>query len=230
MPASLIVNADDLGQSEGINRGILTAHAQGIVTSASVMVRWPAAVEGCRGARDAGLGLGLHIDLGEWSYDEGTWRPLYEVVDLDDEAAVRDELYRQVDRYLELVGRPPGHLDSHQHVHHRATVQPAVQELASALGVPVRGFDAAIAHRGGFYGQTGEGEPLPDAVSVDSLVAIIDELPDGLSELGCHPGLEVTIETMYRTERAVEVATLCDERVRAAIDSHGIRLCSFEDL
>ena len=39
----LIVNADDFGQSAGINRGIIEAHEHGIVTSTSLMVRWPAA-------------------------------------------------------------------------------------------------------------------------------------------------------------------------------------------
>ena len=33
----LIVNADDFGQSPGINRGIIEAHERGIVTSASLM-------------------------------------------------------------------------------------------------------------------------------------------------------------------------------------------------
>lgn len=41
----LIVNADDFGQSPGVNRGIIEAHEHGIVTSASLMVRWPAATE-----------------------------------------------------------------------------------------------------------------------------------------------------------------------------------------
>src|SRR4051794_16830036 len=41
----VIVNADDFGQSRGINRGIILAHEQGIVTSASLMVRWAAAAE-----------------------------------------------------------------------------------------------------------------------------------------------------------------------------------------
>jgi len=35
----LIVNADDFGQSPGVNRGIIQAHEHGIVTSASLMVR-----------------------------------------------------------------------------------------------------------------------------------------------------------------------------------------------
>ena len=37
----LIVNADDFGLSPGVNAGVIEAHERGIVTSASLMVRWP---------------------------------------------------------------------------------------------------------------------------------------------------------------------------------------------
>jgi predicted glycoside hydrolase/deacetylase ChbG (UPF0249 family) len=47
----LIVNADDFGQSHGVNRGVIEAFENGIVTSASLMVRWPAAVEAAAYAR-----------------------------------------------------------------------------------------------------------------------------------------------------------------------------------
>jgi len=48
----LIVNADDFGQSTGINRGIIEAHERGVVTSASLMVRWPAAIDAAQYARE----------------------------------------------------------------------------------------------------------------------------------------------------------------------------------
>lgn len=41
----LVVNADDFGLSPGVNRGVIEAHEAGIVTSASLMVRWPGAAE-----------------------------------------------------------------------------------------------------------------------------------------------------------------------------------------
>jgi predicted glycoside hydrolase/deacetylase ChbG (UPF0249 family) len=47
-PRLLVVNADDFGRSRGVNAGVIAAHERGIVTSASLMVRWPAA----RGAAD----------------------------------------------------------------------------------------------------------------------------------------------------------------------------------
>src|SRR5437764_14850027 len=75
----LIVNADDFGRSPATNDGIIRGHEHGIVTSASLMVRWPAAVEAARYARrHPGLSLGLHVDLGEWAYLDGQWVLVYE--------------------------------------------------------------------------------------------------------------------------------------------------------
>ncbi len=51
---ALIVNADDFGQSFGVNRGIMEAHQRGIVISASPMVRWPA-------AREAAARMGIEL-------------------------------------------------------------------------------------------------------------------------------------------------------------------------
>src|SRR5437870_11469633 len=114
----LIVNADDFGQSPGVNRGIIEAHEHGIVTSTSLMVRWPAAAEAVEYVRKRpGFSLGLHIDLGEWVYRDENWTPLYQVVPLDDVAAVKEEISRQLAAFRNLAGRDPTHIDSHQHVH-----------------------------------------------------------------------------------------------------------------
>src|SRR5712692_6069973 len=70
----LIVNADDFGQSPGVNRGIVEAHDRGIVTSASLMVRWPAAAQAAVYSRKhPELGLGIHFDFGEWACRRGSW-------------------------------------------------------------------------------------------------------------------------------------------------------------
>ena len=61
---ALIVNADDLGWSEGVNRGIAEAHRNGIVTSASLLANGAAfrsAVELAR--REPRLAVGVHLNL-----------------------------------------------------------------------------------------------------------------------------------------------------------------------
>jgi predicted glycoside hydrolase/deacetylase ChbG (UPF0249 family) len=224
----LIVNADDFGQSPGVNRGIMEAHERGIVTSVSLMVRWPAAVEASAYARRLpGLSTGLHVDLGEWTCHQGTWRSLYHVVQVNDPVAVKNEIERQLLRFRELMGRDPTHLDSHQHQHRREPAASIMGALAKDLGVPLRDRDGRVRDTGVFYGQTADGQPWPQAITTSALIQILETLPLGLTALLCHPGYAEDLETMYRHERAREVAVLCDPRVRQTIERMQIRLASF---
>ena len=227
----LIVNADDFGQSPGINRGVARAYQDGIVTSATLMVRWPAAEEAAAYACEhPDLSVGLHLDLGEWEYVAGGWHARYEVVDTTDPSAVGTEVRRQLDAFRRLVGRDPTHLDSHQHVHRQEPVRSSLREAGEMLGVPVRDVAGGVQYRGDFYGQDGRGWPVPDAITVDALIRFLVGLPAGATELGCHPGEREELASTYDLERAVEVETLCDPRVGEAIFELGIRLSSFAAL
>jgi predicted glycoside hydrolase/deacetylase ChbG (UPF0249 family) len=224
----LIVNADDFGQSPGINGGIIMAHEQGIVTSASLMVCWPAAEQAAAYARShPALSVGLHLDLGEWAYQQGEWVALYTRSSRNDASLLGAELKQQVDTFCHLVGRPPTHLDSHQHVHREEPVQSAALELAAVLGVPLRHFAVEVHYCGELYGQTPKGGPLPEAITVEHLAGLLAKLPPGTTELGCHPATEVDFVSMYREERAKELATLCDPRAALAVAAAGARLCSY---
>jgi chitin disaccharide deacetylase len=226
----LIVNADDFGLSLGVNRGIITAYEQGIVTSASLMVRYPAAAEAAGYGREhPDLSLGLHVDLGEWTYRDGDWVPLYQVVSVQDSAEVADEVSRQLAIFRRLVGKNPTHIDSHQHVHLRESVRPIAVKIASDLAIPLRNCNSKIRYCGDFYGQTAEGLPFHSAISVNALIEILTMLPSGPTELACHPGEDDALETMYHSERIEEVMALCDPRVREAVSTRNIELCSFSD-
>jgi predicted glycoside hydrolase/deacetylase ChbG (UPF0249 family) len=226
----LIVNADDFGQSHGINQGIISACRDGIVTSASLMVSWPAAAEAAAYARgNPTLSLGLHIDLGEQILCEGEWVPIYSVVSLDSEVAVRDEICHQLGVFDRLVGDPPTHLDSHQHVHLREPARAILLEIARRLGVPLRSCSPEVRYCGSFYGQAEDGTPLPGVISVDGLLGVLEKLPPGCTELACHPASECDLETLYSQERLEELKVLCDPRVRAGLIEMGIGLRSFAD-
>jgi predicted glycoside hydrolase/deacetylase ChbG (UPF0249 family) len=192
------------------------------------MVLWPAAAEAAAHAGEhPDLALGLHFDLGEWVHGEGAWLPAYEVVPADDPPAVTEEAARQLAAFRRLVGRDPTHLDSHQHVHLWEPVRSVLSELAGELAVPLRHHDPRIRYCGAFYGQTGEGQPLPEGISVDALIEIFAALPSGVTELACHPGLDDELRSTYRSERAEELRVLCDPRVRATLAAKDIELCSF---
>jgi chitin disaccharide deacetylase len=227
----LIVNADDFGQSAGVNRGVLRGHDEGIVTSASLMVRWPAAEGAAQAARSRPrLSVGLHIDLGEWRLSGGEWEEVYYVVPLSDRVAVKQEIARQLDAFRRLMGQEPTHLDSHQHVHRREPVRSLLQELAGELAVPLRHYSPQIRYCGAFYGQDEHGAQRTHMLSADYLIGIASALGLGITELACHPAAAADLTTMYSRERLVELEVLCDRRLRQAMESLGIELCSFCDL
>lgn len=227
----LIVNADDFGHSSAVNRGVIHAHDHGIVTSASLMVRWPAAAEAAEYARNRpGLSLGLHLDFGEWAYKDENWRPVYKVVPLDEVTELRHEVLHQIAAFRTLTGRDPDHIDSHQHVHLRELVRSVVLEEALESRAPVRDCNLEIRYCGCFYGQTAEGSPYAEGITSDALIEILSQLPPGITELACHPGKGEVRNTTYIEERAAEVKTLCDARVRSALIEMGIELCGFAAL
>ncbi len=225
----LIVNADDFGQSPGFNRGVIEGYERGIVTSASLMVRWPATQEAASYGRTSQMSVGLHVDLGEWAYRQGAWRPVYEVVDLSDRAAVELEVEQQVETFRTLMDREPTHLDSHQHVHRSEPVASVMAAMSENTRAPLRHRSASITYEGSFYGQTSKGDPYQRAITVGALVEILGRLKAGWTELGCHPGRADDFPTVYLHERATELRSLCAEEVLVAIARHGVHLRSFHD-
>jgi predicted glycoside hydrolase/deacetylase ChbG (UPF0249 family) len=232
MPSSkyLIVNADDYGLSPGVNRGIIRAHEEGIVTSASLMVRWPAAAEAAAYARShPQLSVGLHVDLCEWRFINDAWHPAYQVVPTHNAAAVADEVARQLDAFRQLMGRDPTHLDSHQHVHRTEPVRSILLREARRLRVVLRDNDPEVRYCGDFYGQSDKGYPYHEGISVRALFEIIGNLPGGITELACHPGEAPDLSSVYGIERLLECRTLCNPQVRAALRTHNVVLCPFPD-
>jgi predicted glycoside hydrolase/deacetylase ChbG (UPF0249 family) len=227
---TLIVNADDFGRTPEINAGIARAHEDGIVTAATMMVRWPDAKSAAAYASGhPQLSVGLHIDLAEWEYTNDEWRLRYQVVDTNDAEAVELEVAAQVERFVALMGRPPTHIDSHQHTHRSEPVRAIVSAVGARLGVPVRDVTPGITYCGAFYGQDGRGYPMPESITVEALTAILEDLPPGVTELGCHPALG-EVDDVYGAEREIEVRTLCDPGLAGIIEDLEIELRSFTRL
>lgn len=231
MARYLIVNADDFGLCRSVNRGIIEASERGIVTSTSLMVRQPAAAEAAAYARSRPqFGVGLHLDLGEWVFRDGGWHPLYRVVNTADRVAVEVEIQRQLAEFRRLLGCDPTHLDSHQHVHRNEPVRSAAAAVARALGVVLRSSHPSVHYCGDFFGQDGESAHIPGVISVASLERILDKLPEGVTELCCHPGYLDDLESAYRQERLEELRVLSDSSIRQHLTRRKITLGSFATL
>lgn len=150
---TLIVNADDLGYTEGVNRAIVRCAREGVLTSATLMANGSAFDDAVRRVRECpALGVGIHLvltelppvcapgKLGGLVTPGGTlpaglgalFRRLRGGGGALD--GVRREVDRQIVRVLES-GLTPTHLDSHKHVHVLPAVLDVVLEAARSHGI-----------------------------------------------------------------------------------------------
>ena len=149
--ARLIVNADDFGLSEGVNRAVIEAHENGIVTSTSIIAGGAAfehAADLAAGCPT--LDVGVHLTLTEQRPvaesvpslvgADGKFEPhatqlakrcLRGAISLTD---VHKELDAQI-RRARAYGVRPTHLDGHQHVHVLPGIARVVASLASEHGI-----------------------------------------------------------------------------------------------
>jgi hopanoid biosynthesis associated protein HpnK len=150
----LIINADDFGLTSGVNRAILEAHTDGLVSSATLMANAAAfddAVQ--RALQSQRLGVGCHVVLvdglpildarqapslidpgkgrfrdGAGSFGLATWAGRVDRRDISVETAA------QIGK-LESAGIRSTHLDTHKHVHMFPKVLRGVLSAAQAWGV-----------------------------------------------------------------------------------------------
>lgn len=246
----LIVNADDFGRSPGINRGIVKAHLDGIVSSTTLMVNTEWSEEALELAESCPtLGIGLHLNLcyGRPVADPGDVPSLVRPdggfeTDLARLAArattndVKTETLAQLACFQRLAGFPPSHMDSHKYVHSLAPCREPILHVAARHGLAMRGHDEAerarmdelsIGHpdrfERRFHGLEGEG--VTEAV----LTAALDDVPAGVTELMCHPGFvdQHLMDSSYRDEREHEIEALCDPVIARLIATRDIRLVTF---
>lgn len=145
----LIVNADDLGMSRGINDAILAVHTGGILTSASLMANQPASDHAIDLLHQMpNLGVGIHLNLTSGSPvlspreipslvgPGGNFHPrdlLFQKLWRFQVSAtqIKAEFRAQI-RWLKERGVQPVHADSHLHVHiYPAALQPFIRALRS---------------------------------------------------------------------------------------------------
>lgn len=246
MPASaLIINADDLGLAPAVDAGILAAWHAGAISDSTVLANIAELPRVLAAAREAGLPVGLHLNLtlGRPLCDpaeipalvtadgtfmkRGMWPPMLPA------DQVQRELRAQLDRLL-ACGVSPSHLDSHHHIHRYPEILPLVMEMARELSVPVRatGVEMRAALRAArircpaaftiaFYGA---------GATVETLIHETEACPGGVLEIMTHPGQPGAIPSSYAEERAEELRALTDPRWLGYLREREIPLVGFREL
>ncbi|CBG87528.1 chitin disaccharide deacetylase [Citrobacter rodentium] len=252
MARLLIVNADDFGLSKGINYGIAEAHRRGLVTSTTAMINASAIEHAAEiSANLPSLAVGLHFVLSygapltqapsltrEGKMGKWLWQATGQGLVSDEEIVA--ELHQQYQRFISVFGRPPGHIDSHHHVHFLPQVWRHVEQFAKDKDLPLRidwqvAREQNITPRGvssveyfinDFYGEN---------VSSRFLLAALAKSAAGgyqSTELMCHPGFidnEVR-QSRYCFPRLEELEVLTSSGLKQAVEEQGFRLGTWSDL
>ncbi len=151
----LVVNADDLGLHPSIDRGILRAHRDGIVTSSTALVTGRSAPTAIAEAKAQGLPLGVHLCLTTnlppaadpssvpSVAPNGRFRPRWpQVLAAWTAGRIRtrevEVEFRAQIALARKLGAQPDHLDGHQHLHVLPGIARVVRAVARDERLPVR--------------------------------------------------------------------------------------------
>lgn len=287
----LIVNADDFGLTEGVNRAIIDGHKNGIITSTTLMANAMAFDSAIAASSTAPrLGVGVHLNLTQGRpvssalkipsivASGGSFYPspgilarriLLRQVNPRD---VETEFRGQIDK-IASAGIRITHLDSHKHIHLLPAIFNMVVKLAREWGIdcvrcPIEPASSALGplqfgHRGWprmakqyLLGRTVstlaacQANKLKDAgiyrpkrfyglsqtgfLDGTALEHILRALPDGTSEMMCHPGyIDEALEgtrTRLRAQRETELRALTNPGIQQLVDELGIGLISYDEL
>jgi predicted glycoside hydrolase/deacetylase ChbG (UPF0249 family) len=131
----LVVNADDFGFTRDVNRGIVEAHREGILTATTLMATGAAFDDAVDLARtNPTLDVGCHLVLVGAPPFPPSVPQLMRAVALG-RIRIYEELAAQVRRILD-AGLKPSHLDTHKHTHLLPPVLAAVARISEEYGIP----------------------------------------------------------------------------------------------
>jgi chitin disaccharide deacetylase len=146
----IVLCADDYAMSEGISRGIIELLGSGRLSATSVMTNMPEwgslAPELSPFRRIRGIGLHLNLTTGRPLTEMPFICPAGEFLRLPEliqraftgrlpESEIREELDRQLDAFIEVMGQAPDFLDGHQHVHVLPVIRQTLLSVLSQRGL-----------------------------------------------------------------------------------------------
>ncbi|HPS55295.1 MAG TPA: ChbG/HpnK family deacetylase [Sedimentisphaerales bacterium] len=160
MSRKFIINADDFGLCEGVNRAVFKAHTEGVLTSATIMTNTAGSDDAVKLSKSMpSLGVGIHLNLtegipitknnqikkltgssGEFALSPGKLFFL-SMLNPKIKETIKSELEAQIQWLVERDIKPT-HIDSHKHIHTIPAIFKIVIELAekydiSAIRLPI---------------------------------------------------------------------------------------------
>ena len=251
----LIINGDDFGFSPGQNLGIIKAHKDGILTSATALANGEYLLEGIEAAAtcpDLGIGVHLTLDLGKPVLppesvrslvdESGQFRKYQEHLPI---VLNQDELFHEWTAQIEKIrslGVEPTHFDGHHHLHLHKDVIAVTMRLALKYDLPIRYLplyhgeeEIKLMKEKQIKTLNGLTDFYNDTVSEDYFLNFRSNHTfheDDVLELMCHPAYVDDIifsRSRYTVHRVKELVILTSEAVRTSVINQNIQLGNVRD-
>ena len=241
----LIINADDLGISPEVNRGIFMAYEKGGITDSSFLIKGPyvhQALEMIK--KEPSFQVGIHIDLDPllgWESPGIERLPRQKLLEMMNEPdfikKIKQEIDTQMTAFLD-AGLIPSHIDTHHHVHGFTPIFESLVEAMSrhnirAIRFSKKGYSLlgreeisiTAAHAQWMEDALREKKIIHPDHLIDPLFPFsLKEIPQGVSELMVHPSMG---GDQWR-QRDFEM--LRDPLFLSTVKDQGIQLIGFAEL
>lgn len=255
MTKKLIITADDFGLCSNVNRAVIQAHREGVLTCASLMVTGEAFAEAVGMAKEnPTLAVGLHLVLVE---GKSALPPHAEFGDRLFEAGVkyfftpgirkqlRRECEAQIEKFL-ATGLTLDHINAHNHFHLHPTIGKIVAELGKKYQIPAVRLPHSplfclliwilkkhLRMNGLLYNDAIAGLNESGCFTEEKWLEALDLLKEGVTEFYTHPAVSkspILNRTMDDYHHEEELAALLSPRVRKKIKELQIETTSYQFL
>jgi predicted glycoside hydrolase/deacetylase ChbG (UPF0249 family) len=241
----LIINADDLGISPEVNRGIFIAYENRVVTDASLLIKGPYTREAIEMIKkEPSFQVGIHIDLDPllgWKSPGIERLPRKKLLEAMKERDLIEKIKKEIDKQITAfldAGLVPSHIDTHHHVHGFPQIFELLVEAMGRYGIQAIRFSKkgySLLGREDIPLTTAQAQRMEGILRKRKIVHphhLIDplfpfslkELPAGVAELMVHPSRG---GDQWR-QRDFEM--IRDPLFMGTVHDEGIQLIGFADL
>lgn len=246
----LLLRADDLGYSEGVNYGIAKSVKEGLIGSVGVMTNMPATVHGLNLLKDTKVCFGQHTNIcvgkpltdpsliPSITNEKGEFKSSKEYRQAKEDFVVLEEVIIEIEaqykKFVELVGEQPHYFEGH-----------AVSSTNFFKGLEIVAEKYGLKYSGMSFG--GEAIKISNKdvyVSMDSMMPNYDPFEalkkmienaedEGYYMFICHPGYldgYILKNSSLTMPRPMEVDMLCDPYTSKWIEEAEVKLITYDDL
>lgn len=227
----VIINADDFGYTKAVTEGIIEGYHRGIIRSTTALCNMGYVEYGkklLKDCPDLAVGVHLTLTLGKSLTENQTltdefgyfYKPEMLREHMFDPQEVYLEFKAQIEKYIEIFGRKPSHLDSHHGMHDFHDNYLATERLAKEYQLPVRRYSDYLFVK----------EFVNEKISVEGLIDILEKYKNKNIEIMTHPGncdLELYEKSSYSLNRVVELSILCHQDIKDYIKENKIVVTNY---